>query len=307
MAHAVAESGLGKVDEGAGEEGIAVGVEDHGHRIVHAPGHHRLQGRTIGACSEDVGRLVLMDGAREAVGPAHGFEGALGPVNQAVGTGVGTVDFIAAMGRRMTHVPPLVAPFGPAVAVGIGEFPDGRSAAHIHRALVPQDALEHGQFVGKHDRPVVASVAVGVLEPDDPPLWVLGLGGGRFGGAAGIGDVQAALVVERSIHGSGDVFGRRHGFDLKTLGQGEGVGADLAGGRTEVRGAKGGGQAEAHPEEARRSGAQGNRCHVSWRVGVVFSGAVQAWGGSRRLKLENVATPSTTPLCRFSGRRGSAG
>ena len=144
MAHAVAESGLGKVDERAGEEGLAVGVEDHVHRIIHATGHYRLHGRTIGARPEDVGGLILMDGAREAIGPAHGFKGALGPVNQAVGTGIGAVDFIAAMGRWMPHIPPLVAPVGPAVAVGIGEFPDGRSAAHIHRALVPQDALEHG-------------------------------------------------------------------------------------------------------------------------------------------------------------------
>ena len=218
MAHAVAESGLGKVDERAGEEGLAVGVEDHVHRIIHATGHYRLHGRTIGTRPEDVGRLILMDGAGEAIGPAHGFKGALGPVNQAVGTGIGAVDFIAAMGRWMPHVPPLVAPVGPAVAVGIGEFPDGRSAAHIHRALVPQDALEHGQFVGKHDRSVIASVAVGVLESDHPPLWVLGLGGGRFRGAAGIGDVQAALVVEGSVHGPGDVFGRGHGLDLKTLG-----------------------------------------------------------------------------------------
>ena len=120
MAHAVAESGLGKVDEGAGEEGLAVGVEDHVHRIVHAAGHHRLHGRTIGTRPEDVGCLILMDGAREAVGPAHEFEGSLGPVDETVGPGIGAVDFIAAMGRRMTHVPPLVASVGPAVAVGIG-------------------------------------------------------------------------------------------------------------------------------------------------------------------------------------------
>ena len=295
MAHAVAESGLGKVDEGAGEEGLAVGVEDHVHRIVHATGHYRLHGRTIGARPEDVGRLILMDGAREAVGPAHGFEGSLGPVNQAVGTGVGAVDFVAAMGRRMPHVPPLVASVGPAVAVGIGQFPDGRCAAHIHRTLMPQDALEHGQFVGKHDRSVIASVAVGVLKSNHPPLWVLGLRGRRFCGAVRVGDVQAALVVERSIHGPGDVVGRGHGLDLKPLGQGEGVGTDLAGGRAEGSGAESGGQAEAHPKEIGRSGAQENRCHVRWRVGVGFLGAMEA------------SIPSTTRLCRFFGRRGSEG
>ena len=172
------------------------------------------------------------------------------------------------MGRWMPHVPPLVAPVGPAVAVGIGQFPNGRGAAHINRTLMPQDALQHGQFVGKHDRSVVAAVTVGVLESDHPPLWVLGLCGGRFRGAAGISDVQAALVIEGSIHRTSDLLRRSHGLDLKTLGQGEGVGANLAGGRTEVRRAEGGGQTEAHPEEARRSEARGNRCHARGLVGL---------------------------------------
>ena len=172
---------------------------------------------------------------------------------------------------------------------------------------MPQDALEHGQFVGKHDRSVVASVAVGVLEPDHPPLWVLGLCGGRFRGSAGIGDVQATLVIEGSVHRPCDVLGRGHGFDLKPLGQGEGVGTDLAGGRAEGSGAESGGQAEAHPQNIGRSGAQENRCHVRWRVGVGFLGAVEALNGSRWSKSENVATSSAIRFCRFSGRRGSEG
>ena len=248
-----------------------------------------------------------MDGAREAVGPAHGFEGSLGPVNQAVGTGVGAVDFIAAMGRRMPHIPPLVAPFGPAVAVGIGQFPNGRGAAHIHRTLMPQDALEHGQFVGKHDRSVIASVAVGVLKSDHPPLRVLGLCGRRFRGAVRVGDVQAAPVIKGSVHGPGDVVGCGHGLDLKPLGQCEGVGTDLVGGGVERNGAERRGQAEAHPQEIGRSGAQENRCHVRWRVGVGFLGAMEALSGSRWSKSENVATSSAIRFCRFSGRRGSEG
>ena len=269
MGHAVAESGLGKVDERAGEEGIAVGVEDHVHRIVHAPGHHRLQGRTIGTRPENVGRLVLMDGAGEAIGPADGFEGALGPVDQAVGPGVGPMHLIAAMGRRMTHVPPLVASVGPAVAVGIGEFPDGRSAAHIHRALMPQDALEHGQFVGEDDRPVIAAIAIGVFEPNHPPLRVLGLGGRRFGGAAGIRDVQAAPVIESPVHGPCDLIGRGHGFDLKALGQGEIVGTDLTVGGTQGNGCEGNGQSETEAEPKNRSGACEQRCHgkKGWESG----------------------------------------
>ena len=288
MGHAVAESGLGKVDERAGEEGVAVGVEDHVHRIVHAAGHHRLHGRTIGARPEDVGRLVLMDGAGEAIGPADGFEGALGPVDQAVGPGVGSMNLIAAMGRRMPHVPPLVTPVGPAVAVGIGEFPDGRSAAHIHRALMPQDALEHGQFVGEHHRPVVAAVAIGVFEPDHPPLRVLGLGGRRFGGAAGIRDVQAAPVIERSIHGPCDLIGRGHGLDLEAFGQGEGVGADRPRGGTQGNGGEGKGQTETYAEPKNRSGACEQRCHGRReQIGRGGSGidAGQAVGRNPRMPL----------------------
>ena len=93
-------------------------------------------------------------------------ERALGPVDPAVGTEIGSVQIVGAAGERLRPgtIPRAV---GDAVAVGVGQLPDARRRRDIQRSVEPHRAFRQHHLVGEDDARVEAAVAVRVFEPDD--------------------------------------------------------------------------------------------------------------------------------------------
>ncbi len=146
------------------EDPLAAGRENDVDRVIHAAGHHRLEPGAVTPRAKDVGRgrshpLV----PRQLVGLAG--EGSLAPIDPTVGTGVGAVQIVCAAGERAGE--PLLATIGHAVAVGVGQLPDGGSGGNVERTVQPHRPLGEHHLVGKHGVAIEPAVAVGVLEPQN--------------------------------------------------------------------------------------------------------------------------------------------
>ncbi len=158
----------GMDEERGGEDGFAAGGEDDIHGVIHPAGHDRFDAGPIGAAAEDVGRA-----GREgrSAGPLVGLAGesALAPVDPAVRAGIRPVEVVGASGERLA-AEPFDATIGHAVAVGVGQLPDGGGRGDIKRIFEPHRPFGEHHLVGedglscrtgRHDRylPTVGSDA----------------------------------------------------------------------------------------------------------------------------------------------------
>ena len=147
-------------------------------------------------------------------------EGALGPVDPAVGPEIRSVQIVGAAGQRFS-LEPLLAPVGDAVAVGVGQLPDARRRGDVERAVEPHRAFGQHHAIGKHHAGVEAPVAVLVFEANDPVRAIGELLFDAVVRARRVGDVEPSLVVEvrhdRPIDEgrSGDALDREAGRQAK--------------------------------------------------------------------------------------------
>lgn len=262
MGEAVASAGLAEVDEGTDEDGFAFGGEGEFDGIIHAAGEDAFQAGAVGFGAEDVGGAIA-DGATAAIDEVETGEGALGPIEEAVGAEVGAMDIIGAAGEHFTAVP-FLASIGFTVAIGVGEFPDGRWTGDIDGAVMPEASLGEHDVVGEDGGAVEAAIAVGIFQAEDAVVWVVELFRGGAIGAGGIGDVEATLGIEAAGDGTWDEVGAGGQFDDQGSGEGEGVRAEGLG---VGRGGFGGGGAggEAGEEEEGEAG-EGDRFHAVGEV-----------------------------------------
>lgn len=180
----------------------------------------------IGAHAEDMDGFVL-DGASERVGKIEAFERALGPVEEAVESGVRSVDIVAAVGDHAL-LEPFLALFGDAITIGIGELPQAGRSGGVDASLEPEAALDEADLVGKDGLLLILPVAIGIDELENAILGILPLFLGRLAGAARIGDIQGTLIVKAGTDGAwGELGVGQGGFDGESVGHREGVGTDL--------------------------------------------------------------------------------
>ena len=127
---------------------------------------------------------------------------------------------VGAAGERLAREPldPLV---GHAVAVGVGQLPDGGRRGDVERAAVPHRPLGEHHLVGEDGLLVEFAVAVAVFEPDDPVGLLRELFLDVVVGAGRVGDIKTPFVVKRG--GDRAVDERRPGdpLDRESLGNRE--------------------------------------------------------------------------------------
>ena len=127
---------------------------------------------------------------------------------------------VGAAGERLAREP-LDSLVGHAVAVGVGQFPDGGRRGDIERAVVPHRSLGEHHLVGEDGPLVEFSVAVAVFQPDDPVGFFRELLLDVVVGAGGVGDIQTSLVVERGRDRAVDQRWPRDPLDRESLGNRE--------------------------------------------------------------------------------------
>ena len=127
---------------------------------------------------------------------------------------------VGAAGERLAREPldPLV---GHAVAVGIGQLPDGGRRGDVERAGVPHRPLGEHHLVGEDGLLVEFSVAVAVFQPDDPVGLFRELLLDVVVGAGRVGDIETPLVVERGGDRPVDQRRSRDPLDRESLGNRE--------------------------------------------------------------------------------------
>ena len=106
---------------------------------------------------------------RRLAGPLIGLlrEGALAPVNPAVGSEVRPVQVVGAAGQRLA-LEPFDTLVRDAVAVGVGQLPDARRRSDVERSGVPHRTFGEHHLVGEDRALVEPAVAIRVFQPKDP-------------------------------------------------------------------------------------------------------------------------------------------
>ena len=127
---------------------------------------------------------------------------------------------VGAAGERLAREP-LDSLVGHAVAVGIGQLPDGGRGGDIERAGVPHRSLGEHHLVGEDGSLVEFSVAVAILQPDDPVGFFRELFLDVVVGAGRVGDIKTSLVVERGGDRAVDQRRPRDPLDRESLGNRE--------------------------------------------------------------------------------------
>lgn len=118
---------------------------------------------------------------------------------------------------------PFSALFGDAVTIFIGELPDAGGGGDVERTGVPHGSFGEGDFISEDGAGVEGAVGIRISEADDPMSGVFELFGGFVIGAGGIGDVEASQFVEIGVDGAVDEGGLGDEFDLKAIGESEGL------------------------------------------------------------------------------------
>ena len=162
----IAAAHLRMLQERRRQHPFAGGRERDVDRIVHPAGHHRLDHGVAGTPAKDVRSACHQRRLARAFVGLLG-ERAFGPIDPAVGTEVGPVEVVRAVGQRLS-LKPLFASIGHAVSIGIRQFPDARRRRDIQGPVKPHRAFGKHHLVGEDDARVEPAIAVPVFEPDDP-------------------------------------------------------------------------------------------------------------------------------------------
>ena len=125
------------------------------------------------------------------------FECPLAPVEPAIGSQVGPVHVVAAMMQGLA-VMPYFSLVSLAIPIRVGQLPDVRWCADVERPVVPQRSFRKHHPVGKHDALVKPSISIRVFQPHNAVRPRLQLNLRKVVRAAGVGDIQPALLVEIS-------------------------------------------------------------------------------------------------------------
>ena len=225
VADAVAATGLGEINERAGEDHFALSRKRDADRIVHAAGHHHVEVGAVRFRAVDV-RGAILQHAAVAERVRLLIERALGPVEIAIRPKIRAVNVVRAAGQRPA-LEPFLALVSHAIAVGVGELPDAGRSGDVNGAVMPEAALRKHHLAGKDGGLVERAVAVNVFKAEHAMRRILELLGGFVVRSGRISDIEPALVIKARTDRARYLISRGDALDGEPLRHRELVGANL--------------------------------------------------------------------------------
>src|ERR1043166_3136717 len=117
------------------------------------------------------------------------------PINPAIRAKIRPMQIVGATSQRLALVP-FGADVGYAIVVRVRQLPNAGRRGNIDRSVVPHASFRKHHLIGKHRGFIEMAAAFCIFEPDDAMRFFLQLLIGLVIRAGGVGDIEAALLIE---------------------------------------------------------------------------------------------------------------